>query len=113
MKNGGQVNDPTTKQGTTTSFDASSIDHIPSEIEYLMQGILKTRKNRANASYTILVVVETSVAKPSLSEVTPNVLDGNDTGHYNLDTPTNEVVLTTRVGPTPPAFTNLQATTIQ
>ena len=55
-----------------------------------MQRITKTQKNRAKAPYTILIVGETGVGKPSLLKLIKNVLDGNDTGRYNLDNPNEQ-----------------------
>jgi energy-coupling factor transporter ATP-binding protein EcfA2 len=50
-----------------------------------MQGIIKTRNNKAKAPYTILLVGETGVGKSALLEFIANVLEGNDTDHYDLN----------------------------
>ena len=49
-----------------------------------MQGIIK---NRTKAPYTILAVRRTGAGQPSLLELIASLLDGNDTGHYDLDIP--------------------------
>jgi len=58
---------------------------LASDVESLRRGIIKTSKNEAKASYTILLVGETGVGKSSVLEFIANVLAGNDIDHYNLD----------------------------
>jgi len=64
---------------------------FPSDVDSLMQGIIKTRDNKAKAPYNIVLVGETGVGKSSLLELIANVLSGNDADHYDLDilNPTN------------------------
>ena len=72
--------------------DISVLTVISSDVESLKQGIVKTSTNRANKSYTILLVGETGVGKSSVLELIANVLIGNDLDHYDFDTldPTND-----------------------
>ena len=54
-------------------------------MESLRKGIIKTSKNKANKSYTILLVGETGVGKSSVLEFIANVLIGKDIDHYDFD----------------------------
>jgi len=62
----------------------SGPDDIPSDVESLKKGIVKTSKNKANAPYTILLVGETGVGKSSVLEFIANVLFGEEIDHYNF-----------------------------
>ena len=57
---------------------------IYSDVESLKKGIIKTVKNKARASYTILLVGETGVGKSSVLELIANVLMGN-VDRYDFD----------------------------
>jgi len=57
---------------------------LVSDVESLKRGIIKTSKNRAKRSYTILLVGETGVGKSSVLEFIANVLAGNDIDNYNF-----------------------------
>ena len=65
-------------------LEISGPDHIPSDVESLRKGIVKTFENKENAAYTILLVGETGVGKSSVLEFIANVLFGEEIDHYNL-----------------------------
>ena len=62
------------------SSNAISSDHIPSDIESLKQGIVKTSKK-----HTILLVGEAGVGKSSFLQFIANILTGNAIDHYAFD----------------------------
>jgi hypothetical protein len=66
-------------------FDVSVLTVFPSEIKFLKHGIVKPPKDKANASYTILLVGTSGSGKTSLWELIANVLLGNDIDHYHYD----------------------------
>ena len=66
-------------------FDANFLIFFSSDVESLKKGIVKTSMNKANKSYTILLVGETGVGKSSVLEFIANVLAGNDINHYNFN----------------------------
>ena len=82
---------PANKQVTTTVFMHHILTVFPSDVDSLMQGIIKTQNNMEKTPYNIVLVGETGVGKSSLLEFIANVLSGNDTDHYDLDilNPTN------------------------
>ena len=56
-----------------------------SDVQSLKKGIVKTSKNSAAPSHTILLVGETGVGKSSALELIANVLVGNDIDHYDFN----------------------------
>ena len=78
-------NIPTIKYASTTSSISEFLIAFSSDVESLRKGIIKTSKNQANKSYTILLVGETGVGKSSVLEFIANVLIGKDIDHYNFD----------------------------
>ena len=62
-----------------------SSDPLPSDVESLRKGIIKTSQNKGKAPYTILLVGEIGVGKSSLLELIANVIVGNDIGHYDFN----------------------------
>ena len=67
-------------------FDALVLTVVPSEVESLKKGFVKTSKNKANAPYTILLVGETGVGKSSVIEFIANVLRSQSIDHYDFNT---------------------------
>jgi hypothetical protein len=59
-------------------------DNISSDVESLMNGIIKLSNNKANAPHTILLLGVTGVGKSSFLEFIANVLSGNNADHYNF-----------------------------
>jgi predicted GTPase len=55
-----------------------------SDVGSLSKGIIKTSRNKANKSYTILLVGETGVGKSSVLEFIANILIGKDIEHYDF-----------------------------
>ena len=58
---------------------------VSSDVESLRKEIIKTSRNKAKAPYTIFVVGETDVGKPSLLEFLANVLIGNHLDGYDFN----------------------------
>ncbi|VDC07470.1 unnamed protein product [Peniophora sp. CBMAI 1063] len=69
-----------------TMGDVDDVD-IPliNSVEDLREGIVKTRRHRAEEPYTILLVGETGVGKSSLLEYVANVMLGKSVLDYDLD----------------------------
>jgi len=93
------------------NFDAISLTVFPSNVESLKKGIIKTSKNKANASYTTFLGGETGVGKSSVFKLIANVLAGNDIDHHDLDIldRANEQGGSNNQRPTRRAFTNIRA----
>ena len=58
---------------------------LPSDVESLRNGIIKTSKNEAKAPYNILLLGETGVGKSTFLELIASVLAGKHINPYNLD----------------------------
>ena len=58
---------------------------LPSDVESLKNGIIKTSKNEAKAPYNILLLGETGVGKSTFLELIASVLAGKHINPYNLD----------------------------
>src|SRR5258706_11969600 len=58
-------NEDTLKYVTRSSSDTIFLNIFSSDVESLKKGIIKTSKNKAKMSYTILLVGETGVGKSS------------------------------------------------
>jgi len=63
--------------------DAPVLTRLPSDVDSLKGGIIKTSKN---APYTILVLGETGVGKSLVLEFIANVLHGKDIDNYDFNT---------------------------
>ena len=66
-------------------FLASVLTVSPSDVKSLKKGIIETSRNKAQATYTILLVGETGTGKSSLLEFIANVLIGKPLGGYNFN----------------------------
>ena len=58
---------------------------LPSDVESLKNGIIKTSKNEAKAPYNILLLGETGVGKSTFLELIEGVLAGKHLNSFNLD----------------------------
>ena len=65
-------------------FLASVLTVSPSDVKSLKKGIIETSRNKAQATYTILLVGETGTGKSSLLEFIDNVLIYQPLDGYNF-----------------------------